>query len=173
MTKTLVGVFGASAVGVMLATVGCTTNVVKSGSGTGSDAGGPACAARAGNYVVTAAVQDGTCGPLRDSTFKVEECTQTFCFAYENANLAGETTTLESRVAGCVGTVTVTADNCTAEYSYNCKSASANVDHNQKVGKIVWSADGTSANGTDQFSLFSSTGKSLCTSNYTITIAKQ
>ena len=173
MTNSFVRFAGAGASVAMMVTVGCTTNVVqKSGDG-GAVAPGAVCAARAGNYVVSAKEKDGTCGPSSDKTFTVEKCLQTFCHAYENGNTAGETTALEGRIPACTGTITVSADNCISEYSYSCPgSGASNVNLVQVIGKITWAADGLSASGTEQDGLFAK-GVSLCTSNNAVTITKQ
>lgn len=145
-------------------------------------ASGPACTARAADFGYAATQQDTTCGDSNGATstsvemFSVDSCKQNFCLGYVNVP-AGKTTRVEDLLEGCEGTVTISADNCTSEFSYSCdvKSLYGMVDGTttvQYVGTVHWKADGKGGEGSLEETFFGAQGSSICSKDFALDISK-
>lgn len=131
-------------------------------SSTDSDAPAGPCAARQGTYRVVATQRSGSCG--RDG--ETGEAVVTFDQQAGYASGGG----------GCqTAYVRGTDDNCVIEYDETCPFDLASLPNGKirKVGKATWNQPGTSANVTEQWTVYNEAGRVECTSAVDVTYTKQ
>lgn len=134
------------------------------------------CSPRVGNYVLTSSLISGNCGPANPPIAFAIANTTNPQFAAMPAITGevvgpGNTGTFEALYKDTLGTIEVSADNCSVAYDLTYATS---LGLNKNVGTIRWSDDGTSASCTVTFTGFGLDGKTVeCAGQYGVTYKKQ
>jgi|SRR5579883_2268054 len=127
----------------VLATVAVAT-IACSGTASGAHGDGGTCTARSGNYVAHFVERpNGTCGSIPDAVVA------------------------DAAPAGCQGTRTPSADNCSLDIDLTCTTSAATT---HETGTSHWAPDGLTGNAT--MTITTQAGGHTCTSTYDVTFTR-
>jgi hypothetical protein len=127
---------------------------VGSGGSDASTGAGPACAQRVGTYQIHYVRQSGACPDLPDQVATI------------SAQPAGVD-------PGCTGAIHYSIDNCSVTEDETCPADQFGQGyHAHAVGSTTWTADGSSGQGSLDWTITDSTGAVACESRYAVTSAK-
>jgi hypothetical protein len=130
---------------------GCTSTVAPASSGP--------CVDRSGSYILRVTQRSGTCGNDGDVAESVVNIDATAQQAFS---------------ANCTDDSTVTADNCSIQFTTTCKREDLGRGWTtQERGKSTWTPDGAHGSATAQLTVLRGDGILECTSTVDITWERQ
>lgn len=152
----------------------CTSTVQGSGADLAPTVAG-GCGGRSGLHSIqwTSRSQITNCGALSSQVFDPNACDQVFCQPFSNRNKIGATRELFDDYEGCIGTITITADNCGSTFKYFCEQPDGRFQA-MIQGAVTWAADGKSATGTMDVTYFAQPLDEVdCIGEYSVAVQRQ